>query len=245
MTHNPSARARRRGTILPLVVLTMVAMCGFVALGIDIGLIAVAKTQAQNAADASAMAGARSLDGSTSQNLGAVGTPGSAYDNAAVVAENNPILQTNVTYQDSSNTALPPAGQGIVQIQFGSFHYDPSQQVFSAVIPPPTGDNYNLCQTTVTFSVQTTFAPVFQAINPSFNTVFTVVATSQAAHRPRDVAMILDYSGSMNNESDLWNNESYLDNGLTNTTLGYVWPQSTNPNWTSNNMDTVYPLFGH
>ena len=40
----------------------------------------------------------------------------------------------------------------------------------------------------------------------------------------------------MNNESDLWNNESYLDNGQSG---------NNNPNNTSNNQETVYPKFGH
>ena len=49
----------------------------------------------------------------------------------------------------------------------------------------------------------------------------------------------------MNNESDLWNCESYLDNGSEATTInGYDFPAAGNPGWTSNNTDTVYPLFG-
>ena len=61
----------------------------------------------------------------------------------------------------------------------------------------------------------------------------------------------------MNNESDLWNCEGYLDNGseatLSNPPAGSSssglknnnpFPASGNPAWTSNNTDTVYPLFG-
>src|SRR5262249_18156040 len=98
---------------------------------------------------------------------------------------------------------------------------------------------------TVKYDVNTPFARAFGMIDPSFNSVFTVTSTAQAAHRPRDVCIVLDYSGSMNNESDLWNNEAYLDNGLTTTTSGYKWPQPSNPNLTSNNVETVYPQFGH
>ncbi len=56
----------------------------------------------------------------------------------------------------------------------------------------------------------------------------TVTGKSTAAHRPRDVAMVLDYSGSMNNESDLWNCESYLGSYLN----------------TPNNTDPVFPQWG-
>ena len=51
----------RRGAILPYLALTIVALLGFMALAIDLGMIMVAKTQAQNAADAAAFAGARAL----------------------------------------------------------------------------------------------------------------------------------------------------------------------------------------
>jgi hypothetical protein len=49
----------------------------------------------------------------------------------------------------------------------------------------------------------------------------------------------------MNNESDLWNNEAYLDNGSVTVTKGYFMPGVTNPNYTSNSVETVYPFFGH
>ena len=55
-----------------------------------------------------------------------------------------------------------------------------------------------------------------------------VTVTSTAAYRPRDVAMVLDFSGSMNNESDLWNCESYLG-------LYYNTP---------NNTDPIFPQWG-
>jgi hypothetical protein len=236
MTRNLAARTRRRGTILPLVVVSMVAMCGFVALAIDIGLIAVAKTQCQNSADAASVAGARSLDGSSTQNIGSATTANSATANALATAQANKVLQDTIP-------------QANITITFGALHYDATNQVFIPNFPPVPPDNYNLCQVGVSYDVHTTFAPVFQIINPSFNSVFTVTAGAQGAHRPRDVGIVLDYSGSMNNESDLWNNESYLDNGSYNggpvAGSGYVGPATNNPNYTSNNMETVYPLFGH
>ena len=55
-----------------------------------------------------------------------------------------------------------------------------------------------------------------------------VNVTSTAAHRPRDVAMVLDYSGSMNNETDLWNCETYLGSYYN----------------TPNNTDPIFPQWG-
>ena len=49
-------KSSRRGTILPLVAVSMVTLLGFIALAIDLGMVMVAKTQLQNAADAAAFA---------------------------------------------------------------------------------------------------------------------------------------------------------------------------------------------
>ena len=60
----------RRGAILPFCALCIAAMCGFVALSVDLGLIATAKNQCQNAADVAAIAAARTLNGTAGGNLG-------------------------------------------------------------------------------------------------------------------------------------------------------------------------------
>ena len=62
-------------------------------------------------------------------------------------------------------------------------------QTGSAPVPP---DNYNLVQADITHSVNTAFARVI-GINTG-----SVTATSVAAHRPRDVTILIDFSGSMN-----------------------------------------------
>ena len=54
---------RRRGAVLPIVTICLVGLMGFIALAIDIGMVAVGRNQAQNAADAAAVAGVRVLDG--------------------------------------------------------------------------------------------------------------------------------------------------------------------------------------
>ena len=107
-------------------------------------------------------------------------------------------------------------------VNHGSYHYDTGAQKFTPQIPAVAPDNYNLTQVTVTHTVNLTFARVLG------RTMSTVSATSTAAHRPRDIAIVLDYSGSMNNESDLWNNESYLGSA----------------NNSPNNTDPVFPQWG-
>jgi len=199
----PSKRYPRRGTILPLLALCVVVLCGFVALGIDIGLVAAAKTDCQNAADAAAMTGARNLDGSANGNVI------NAYAAGQQAAEANFVLNQSV---QSSEVALSA----------GAYHYDVNAQTFSPQIPPVAPDNYNLMQATVTYNLPYAFARVFNL------TSVNVSATAIAAHRPRDVSIVLDFSGSMNNESDLWNCESYLGNMMN----------------TSNNTDPIFPQWG-
>src|SRR4029077_9604576 len=173
---------------------------GFVALSIDLGLIAVAKTQCQNSADAASLAGARALDGTSGQNIGDTNTPGTSKYIALHTALDNKVLTDTLAANN-------------VTLTYGAWHYDTKNQQFTPNFPPVSPDNYNLVQVNVSYKVQTTFAGVFQYVNPAFNSLITVQAQAQAAHRPRDVAVVLDYSGSMNNESDLWNCEGYLDNG--------------------------------
>ena len=55
---------------MPFTAVCIVALCGFVALSVDLGLIATARNQCQNAADVGAVAAARTLNGASGGNLG-------------------------------------------------------------------------------------------------------------------------------------------------------------------------------
>jgi hypothetical protein len=194
-----------------MVAVTMVGLFGFVALAVDVGRISIARGQAQSAADVAAMAGARSLNGILPQDTA------TATNNAKNAAS-------------AINVLGQPISASSVSVTHGTYRYNTGSQSFSTQYTLNAGELYNLTQATVNLNLPTTFA---KALGIS---TFNVSATAIAAHRPRDVAVVLDYSGSMNNESDLWNNESYLDNGQS---------APNNTNWTSNNTETVYPKFGH
>ncbi len=203
MPMRKTLRRDRRGTLLPLFALALVPICGFVALSVDLGLIALARTEAQNAADAAALAGARTIDGSGTSNLT------TATSNAQAAAVANRVLGQSVTTSQ-------------VAVVHGAYHYDSTAKTFAPQFPPVSPDNYNLTQATVTGTVKSQFARVLGL------SLSNISAVATAAHRPRDIAIVLDYSGSMNNESDLWNCESYL---------GAM-------EYTSNNADPVFPEFG-
>src|SRR5580700_794755 len=111
-------KVRRHGAILPLFALMLVGLVGFLALSIDIGIVAVAETQAQNAADNAALAGCRTLNGSTTSS-----TTQSATGVAQSAAASNSILSKAVT-----------ASQ--VAVQHGAYHYNSSSMTFTPTFPP-------------------------------------------------------------------------------------------------------------
>jgi len=189
-----------------LVVLATVALFTFVALAIDLGMLAVARTQLQDAADVAAMAGARTLNGDTS-----------ADNNYANAAPNARIAATN------SSVLSKPITSGQVNVQVGRYVYVPGNQRFEGVVPGPSNENWSLVNAEVTSNMtsQMAFAKIFSA-GPT-----TMRAKATAVHRPRDVAVVLDYSGSMRYGS----------------TMGL--PFASGSRTSSNNPDTVVPVFGH
>src|SRR5262245_15929880 len=113
----------RRGSVLPLVAVCCAAMAGLVALAVDIGRLADAKAECQNAADAAAIAGARTLDGSASANLSG------ATANAITAATSAKVLSQAILSSE-------------VAVRHGAYHYDYSSQTFSPQYPPVSPDNY-------------------------------------------------------------------------------------------------------
>ncbi len=193
----------RRGSILPLLAISLVALFGCVALAIDVGRLAVAQSECQNAADVAAITGVRTLTTGSGTNQTAATT------NAQNAAIANLILGQTLAAAE-------------IAVTHGAYHYNSTSQTFAPAFPPQSGDNYGLTQVVITHKLPGTFSTIFGI------TSMTVSATAAATYQPRDVAIVLDYSGSMNNESDVWNCESYLGS-MENT------PNDTNP---------VFPQFG-
>src|SRR5260370_42518864 len=61
MRHFLHTEAPRRGAIIPLFAILLIPLVGMLAFSIDIGYIALVKTDLQTAADAAALAGAEKL----------------------------------------------------------------------------------------------------------------------------------------------------------------------------------------
>jgi Flp pilus assembly protein TadG len=189
-----------------LVCICLVGLLGCVALAVDLGEVALAHSQCQHAADATAMAAARALNGTPNNN-----EPG-AYQTGRQIAALQRVLNTPVN-PDTELTLV-----------FGSYAYDDAAATFVYEIPRTTpGENLTMAQATVTRVVPMLFSRIF-----GFDSI-TVSATATCLHRPRDVVLVMDFSGSMNNESDIWNNEVYLGS------------ENNSPN----NLDPRVPRFAH
>ena len=195
----------RRGGIIPLVALILVAMMAMLALAIDIGLIATARTQCQNAADVAAMAATRQLNGDTAAN----NNYAQAAPTAKAAAANNNIL----------NTAVDPA---LVQVNVGYYAYDSTLQRFIANFSgtKPATESWSAAQADLSAARPTFFAKLFNV------SAFNVGASATAVHRPRDIALVLDFSGSMKYSSE----PAYPSSGDITGSL---------------NPDPAIPMFGH
>jgi Flp pilus assembly protein TadG len=184
----------------------MIALCGFMALAIDVGMLTIAKTQAQNAADLAALTAARTLNGSSAV---------STYNNVAATTNAKAILAYNsiLTQQIQSSQ---------LTLTYGSYDYNQTSQTFTANYPPTTGVPWTaVTATVVSNNVPAAFSTIFGATY-----LPNVTCTAQAVHRPRDIALCMDLSGSMR----------------LGTCLGFDWFTAKR---VSNNPDTLVPTFGH
>lgn len=209
-----SARAltdRRRATVVPYLVIAIVALLGFLALAIDVGMLAVARAQAQNAADLAALTAARTLNGNpaaTSPNNGSYNQDG-AVANAQNVLSYNAILGQKIQASQLSLT-------------FGSYDYNQTTQTFTANFPPTPGKPYTAVATTITAdTLPGAFSSVF-----GLQFLPAVTTAAQAVDRPRDIALVMDLSGSMR----------------MGTCLGFDFYTASR---TTNNADPLVPAFSH
>lgn len=248
--------APRRGIVLPLFALWIVILFCFIALAVDLGLMALARGQCQEAADAAALAGARSLDGRTT-----TGNPSNfngASTSARTAAGYNSILGTQI---DSATAASPLQ----VKVEIGQYYYDPTANSldddgsgskkgkFTPVNPAnlsttlpldsaggTDGNSYSLVRVTVNSGApkKFVFGQFFNLLpGGSGQTTFQTNAVATAAHRPRDVGIAVDLSGSMGSDTG-WRQIFRSQGGR------YDGKPSRTGTYGGVN-DTIWPRFGH
>ena len=200
----------RTGTIAPLLAVVVISLFSFVALAIDLGMLNIARTHAQNAADAAALAGSRKLNNKPT-----------AVDNdetlAVTVATN---VVTNSAFFTDKITDDGTSSRKDHRERAGCTITTARRGRSSSSRPPvrlrPTRANRGRpCK-----------SPLPSPRGPYFSRILGINSldaqvTALAAHRPRDIAFALDFTGSMSNAST--------------------------GNWGSSslNSDSRYPQFGH
>lgn len=224
-----TSRNKRRGAVVVTVAICLIAILAMVALAIDIGMVAVAKSQCQNAADCSAMVGSRTFNQQAGFNLGNV------PKNAVIAGIANKLFNANFKGNPNSIQNISPDVyvSGDIRLEVGGYYYNyddanPAKEGFKIVIPGKSAtEPYTGVRATVTSTSAVYFGSVFGA-NP-----FNVSATAVAVHRPRDVVIVMDLSGSMNFQS---RPGAYVSNGNYYPHFG--------PRTISLNPEAVFPQFG-
>lgn len=224
MTRRPTRRPTRRGTVIPLLAVCVVALFAFVALAIDLGMMMVSRTECQNAADAAALSGCRTLD----DNI-PTGQTEDTYNNQAPTAITN--AQTAVTTNIFLNRNY--TSTQVQNVSVGVYQYDTTAQQFSPQFGSyPTklpGTAWSAVAVTVNGDQPTYFGRVLGI------TTMPMTAYAVAVHRPRDMAMVLDFTGSMGYSS--------IFNTATDSSIGggsgYLATGAYN------SPDPSYPQFGH
>ncbi|OAI38951.1 hypothetical protein AYO40_01570 [Planctomycetaceae bacterium SCGC AG-212-D15] len=224
------SQQRRRGTVLPMLAATIVVLMGFVALAIDLGMMAISKVQAQNDADIAALTALRELNGSPTTS------PSTDYPNQNGAYNSNNAAPAGFAAAGANYILGSPPGATTILV--GSYTYSNTLQSFSATFPAapnnPGGNasaiitpqsNLSAVQAIVTSSSnnKTYFAGVF-----GVSMFKAVSATATAVFRPRDFSLVMDFSGSMSLGSQM----AYAPN------LFQI------PFTRSNNPDTTFPQFG-
>jgi hypothetical protein len=171
-TLSSRSKKRRRGAIAVLAALLLIFMVGMVAFAVDLGYLALSKTQLQAAADSAALAAA---------------------------ATTNQPQTTMVAVAQQVASANSVAGRA-VQLSSGDIHYGNWNTTTRAFTSAGTAGN--AVQVTVrTGSGYGGATPLF------FGKVFNVASLNQSATavatvNPRDIAFLIDLSGSMNDDTE-------------------------------------------
>jgi hypothetical protein len=168
----------RRGAIVVLAAILLVVVLGFMAFAVDVGYLTLVRTQLQVAADSSALAAAATT------NL-------PRADMEAVARR----------YAGKNSAAGRPVQLNSSDIEYGN--WDTSMRVFT-----PSATVGNAIRVTARTSSGTGGeTPLFFGRILNLNSVGQS-ASAVATVNPRDIAFVIDVSGSMNNDTDPDNTDS-------------------------------------
>ena len=193
-----SPHASRPGAIVVLVAVLIVVLLGFTVLAVDVGYMYDTRAELQNAADSAAMAAAAFLSSGTPVDAeDAVRAEACKYALANVAATKNCVIDSE------ADVVL---GRANLNYATGQYDFTESGYPWDAVKVIVRRDSQRSSGPVTLF-----FAGIFGK-----NTT-EISASAVAALVPRDIAMTVDLSGSMNDDSEL----GYYKDGKINLTN--VW----------------------
>jgi hypothetical protein len=207
----------RQGSILLLATAVIILIFAFTAFTIDVGWISLTKSQLQNAVDSAALAAAMELDPQGEQEDVVLAATTAAKDLAALHAAG-----------DHESVSLEG---NLGAVEFGRSTYNPGSGEYSYAWGP-TATPYNVVRVTARRTADAGgdnrlplfFAPVIGHTHAGLEV--TAVATFQ----PRDIALVLDYSASMNDDSELGAIDTLGQSAIENNIL-QMWQQLGSPTY--------------
>ncbi len=185
-SHDARRHAKRRqGAIIVLTAVLLVVLMALLALSIDTGYMYTLQTELDRSVDAAALAGAASLIKGTDQ----------AGDKVVEYLVRNPVGGGEGAISDDSlaefTTQFLANHSDDYQVQIGNWNPSTGQLEPAAQYP-----------SAVAVSMRYPNLPLFfgRALGKEH---FSIEAKAIAMYQPRDIALVLDYSGSMNDDSEL------------------------------------------
>ena len=243
--HNPTARAvaprqssanRRQGVVVVLTGFALVAVFAFVALSVDTGRIVLTEAEMQNAVDAASLAAAQEI-------TAAVHAAGQGSGSANIDANSIAVAAARVMAQEvaaANNVYIDPA----TDVRFGKRRYDESSDSWPIIWDESP---YNVVQVSARRTDADATAPDGQfplAFGWAVGRSQVPIQTSATAFvEARDLVVVLDFSGSMNDDSSL---NSRLGIEEAENSLDAIWDslRAASPDWPGTSQNKFKRKFG-
>jgi Flp pilus assembly protein TadG/Mg-chelatase subunit ChlD len=214
---------KRKGVVVVLTAVLLTVMFGFLALSVDSGRVVLTETQMQNAVDAASLAASQEIQAAVyaaGQGVGSATIDANSIAVAAARTMAAEVAEANGVYIDPNS-----------DVEFGKRVYNPGDGTWSVQWG---GTPYNVVKVSARRTGPDTEAPDGEfplAFGWAIGKDSVPLTTSATAFtEARDLVLVLDFSGSMNYDSQL---TSAL--GLTAAVelLDEMWDslQDANPTW--------------
>jgi len=174
----------RRGAVVVQVAVMSTVLVGFSALTIDVGAMYAVRAELQRSADAAALAAASRL---TNYQAGA--SESAAVEEALRIVQANPVQAREITLDIQRDIEF---GRATWDAQAGKYRFVPG-----GAFPTAVRVTIRKTRNSPNGPVQLMFANIFGKSTKD------LAARAAAMVVPRDIALVIDLSGSMNDDSEL------------------------------------------